>query len=269
MANKSVVRLLELLASGVLIGVGILATATAVPQAIAPPTTDAAARPTTTTTTTTDSTTPTSGWPRRRDQMAQPEQHFIIMMIPHHDDAIAMANLALTRARHPELKTLAQTIRRVQSQENQQMRTWYQTWYGTAVPDGPPGMGMGRMMRGWSSRNFPANPRSSTAPRLPGGAIVGDVPPTWGFNLARRGQGRDDCMRTNLDDLTAAPDFDRAFLEEMIPHHQMGVMMAQMVLNRSDRPEIQTLAQAIIQSQMAEIDQMQYWYQEWYPEGLQ
>jgi uncharacterized protein (DUF305 family) len=41
-------------------------------------------------------------------------------------------------------------------------------------------------------------------------------------------------------------------------------MMAQMVLARSDRPEIQELARSIIKTQTAEIEQMQDWYQEWY-----
>ncbi|MDZ4063562.1 MAG: DUF305 domain-containing protein, partial [Coriobacteriia bacterium] len=36
---------------------------------------------------------------------------FIEQMIPHHDDAIAMAELALTRAEHPELKQLAEDIK--------------------------------------------------------------------------------------------------------------------------------------------------------------
>ena len=68
----------------------------------------------------------------------------------------------------------------------------------------------------------------------------------------------------DLEVLEAAPVFDREFIEQMIPHHQMGVMMAQMVLARSDRPEIQDLARSIITTQTAEIEQMQSWYQDWY-----
>ncbi|WP_210404517.1 MULTISPECIES: DUF305 domain-containing protein [Cyanophyceae] len=41
-------------------------------------------------------------------------------------------------------------------------------------------------------------------------------------------------------------------------------MMAQMVLANSDRPEIRELAQNIIDTQTAEINQMQQWYQDWY-----
>jgi CO/xanthine dehydrogenase Mo-binding subunit len=69
---------------------------------------------------------------------------------------------------------------------------------------------------------------------------------------------------TDLEALEAASDFDREFIEQMIPHHQMGVMMARMVDVRSDRPEIDGLAAAIIKTQSAEIDQMRDWYRAWY-----
>jgi uncharacterized protein (DUF305 family) len=72
---------------------------------------------------------------------------FIEQMIPHHDDAIQMAELALTRAEHPEIKQLAADIKRTQTAENAQMRTWYREWFGTPVPDvGDTSQMMGGMM---------------------------------------------------------------------------------------------------------------------------
>ena len=50
----------------------------------------------------------------------------------------------------------------------------------------------------------------------------------------------------------------------MVPHHQMGIMMAQMVLRWSDRPEDRELARSIIETQSAEIEQMLAWYRDWY-----
>jgi uncharacterized protein (DUF305 family) len=51
----------------------------------------------------------------------------------------------------------------------------------------------------------------------------------------------------------------------MIPHHQMGVMMTQMMLgNDNNHPEMQQLGQNIINAQTAEINEMQQWYQKWY-----
>jgi uncharacterized protein (DUF305 family) len=66
-------------------------------------------------------------------------QHFIQEMIPHHDDAVTMADLALQQAEHPELAQLAEDITRVQTAEIEQMRAWYQQWYGTDVPPGTMG----------------------------------------------------------------------------------------------------------------------------------
>lgn len=52
-------------------------------------------------------------------------------------------------------------------------------------------------------------------------------------------------------------------IRQMIPHHESSVMMAQMVGDRANHTQILDLAQAIIKSQTAEIQQMQQWYQAW------
>jgi uncharacterized protein (DUF305 family) len=157
------------------------------------------------------------------------DQHFIVMMIPHHEGAIAMADLALSRTKHPEIKKLAESIKKTQTQEIQQMRSLYQKWYGTKVPDEVPGMGMHWR---WGERN-------------------GQMP----------------MMGTDVAALKSASDFDREFLVQMIPHHQMAIMMATMVLNSGTKQEIRDLAQSMIDSQSAEIKQMQDWYQDWYPQS--
>ncbi|BAZ46892.1 hypothetical protein NIES4102_39380 (plasmid) [Chondrocystis sp. NIES-4102] len=70
-------------------------------------------------------------------------------------------------------------------------------------------------------------------------------------------------MSMDLEALKNAPDFDQAFIEQMIPHHKMAVMMAGMILD-SDRPEMRDLAKSIIQAQSNEIEQMRQWQQTWY-----
>ena len=57
---------------------------------------------------------------------------------------------------------------------------------------------------------------------------------------------------------------DRHFIEQMIPHHEGAIEMAKLAQERTKRPEILTLAKAIIQSQSQEITQMQTWYKNWY-----
>jgi uncharacterized protein (DUF305 family) len=151
------------------------------------------------------------------------------MGIPHHQSAVEMANLALSRAKHPELKQLAANIKAAQTQEIKAMQGWYKQWYGVAVPTVSKG-GMGMMGMG-------------------------------------RGMPMHSGMMGRQMDLTAlknASNFDRVFMAQMIPHHQMAVMMSSTILN-STHPELRSLAQAIIRSQTAEIQQMQQWSQAWYP----
>lgn len=64
------------------------------------------------------------------------DQHFIEQMIPHHEDAIRMADLAPREAEHGQIKRLAAEIKTAQTKENKQMRSWYRSWYGTDVPEG-------------------------------------------------------------------------------------------------------------------------------------
>jgi len=70
------------------------------------------------------------------NMMTRPDQYFVEMMIPHHQDAVEMANLAMTRAKRPEIKKFAAAIKRDQTREIQQMRGWYKAWYDRDVPQG-------------------------------------------------------------------------------------------------------------------------------------
>ena len=58
--------------------------------------------------------------------------------------------------------------------------------------------------------------------------------------------------------------FDKAFLSEMIMHHQGAVVMAQAVLKNSKRPELIQLANDIISAQTKEIKMMQDWQKSWF-----
>lgn len=53
--------------------------------------------------------------------------------------------------------------------------------------------------------------------------------------------------------VTKANDVDRAFVREMIPHHQMAVEMAETAETQAEHAEIKTLATAIVDDQSAEI----------------
>jgi uncharacterized protein (DUF305 family) len=58
--------------------------------------------------------------------------------------------------------------------------------------------------------------------------------------------------------------FDKAFLSEMIVHHEGAVDMAKLVLTSSKRKEMIDLANAIITAQTKEIAQMKEWLATWF-----
>jgi uncharacterized protein (DUF305 family) len=219
----------------------------------------------------------------------QVDQHFIEMMIPHHQDAIAMADLALTRAKRPDVKKLAEAIKKDQAREIQEMRTWYKQWYGKEVPITSMNMGMmgnsPKQGSGTSMMNMDKN--MNDMGMMGNSSMQGTPMMSMGKNMMNMGQdmmkpdsmmGRgqemmnmgqsmmsmgQNMMTMDIEALKTASDFDKEFVRQMVPHHQMAVMMAQMAINRATRPEIRTLAQSIIKSQNAEIAQMQGWQQAW------
>lgn len=52
------------------------------------------------------------------------------------------------------------------------------------------------------------------------------------------------------------PEFDTAWLEAMIAHHEGALQMAQDALEKGSNPDVRALCEAIIAGQQAEIDQM-------------
>lgn len=54
----------------------------------------------------------------------------------------------------------------------------------------------------------------------------------------------------------SATAVDRAFVRQMVPHHQMAVEMAGMAAERSRRPQIRKVAAAIVRAQDAEIAEL-------------
>jgi uncharacterized protein (DUF305 family) len=63
---------------------------------------------------------------------------------------------------------------------------------------------------------------------------------------------------------TAAPnDADVTFTQNMIPHHQQAIEMAELVDTHTTRQELRTLADRIAASQGQEVTLMQGWLQTW------
>ncbi len=68
------------------------------------------------------------------------DKAFLEMMITHHQGAIDMANLAPTRAKHEEIKTLSQEIIKAQNKEITDMQQWQMDWGYMTSDNSMPGM---------------------------------------------------------------------------------------------------------------------------------
>lgn len=69
-------------------------------------------------------------------------------------------------------------------------------------------------------------------------------------------------MTTHLKGKTG-DDFDKAFLSEMIEHHQGAIDMANLAKQNAKHDEIKNLANDIVAAQTKEINDMQSWQQGW------
>ena len=58
-------------------------------------------------------------------------------------------------------------------------------------------------------------------------------------------------------------DFDKAFIEMMISHHEGAVAMAELIPSRAKHDEVKQLGEAIIEAQTKEIKDMKQWQQDW------
>lgn len=152
---------------------------------------------------------------------------FIDGMIMHHEGAIVMAEAALEHSQRPEIRQLAEEIIAAQETEIQQMQDWRQAWY----------------------------PDAGSEPIMYHADMNHDMPMSEEMAAA---------MRMDVDLGTADDEFDLRFINAMIPHHEGAVAMAEDVQTKSDRPELQSLADEIIAAQQGEIDQMEQWRQDWY-----
>ncbi|MFF4739505.1 DUF305 domain-containing protein [Streptomyces sp. NPDC001262] len=155
-------------------------------------------------------------------QHNQADVTFAQRMIPHHRQAIAMADTAAEHASSGEVKALAEKIRKAQTPEIDTMTTWLKSW-GEQVPQGMGGMGdMGGMGHGSPSA-------------MPG--MMSDH---------------------DMDQLKGASGsaFDAMFLTMMIKHHEGAVEMADTEKRQGAYGPAKEMAGTIVTGQTAEIAQM-------------
>lgn len=59
---------------------------------------------------------------------------------------------------------------------------------------------------------------------------------------------------------------DAQFIDSMIEHHQGAIDMAEVALEQAEHEELRALAEEIIAAQTTEIEQLQSWRNQWYPD---
>lgn len=176
--------------------------------------------------------------PSSATQVTNPESEidylFIDMMVPHHQGAVEMAKIALERSQRPEIQDMANAIITGQEAEITQMKNWKMAWYGTDETPPMSAMPMLEAMEGMGGMGHPMD------------------------------------MQADVEALRNAQEpFDLAFIDAMIPHHQSALDAAQAVLETAVHPEIRELARQVIDAQQKEIDQMNSWRMEWFPDAPQ
>jgi uncharacterized protein (DUF305 family) len=143
---------------------------------------------------------------------------FVQGMIPHHRQAVEMAGLAAGRSQRPQVLDLASRIGAGQGPEIATMIGWLQEW-GAEVPAEDSMGGMGGMDQGGGPMMTPEQ-------------------------MGRLGQA-------------SGAMFDRMFLEMMTEHHGGAIEMARTELDQGADPRATQLAQTIIDTQRAEITEME------------
>ena len=162
---------------------------------------------------------------------------FIDLMIPHHQSAVVMAQVALERSDRQEIRDLAEVIITAQTAEITQLQAWRAEWY--------PG-----------ASELPINHLLDLFSEFESGMM--DMDDMQSGDMA----GMD--LGSALISMCNAPEpFDLAFIEEMIPHHQSAIEMANVGLENTVHPELKELQLQIIDAQQSEIDQMSAWRAEW------
>ncbi len=138
-------------------------------------------------------------------------------MLPHHEQAVEMAQLAADRAADPRVQDLAARIEAAQAPEIETLSGWLEAWGAEAT--GSTGMGHGEMGHGDTGGMMSEEDMESL-----GGA--------------------------------AGAEFDRMFLEMMIAHHEGAVEMATTEAAEGRAPDAIAMAEEIRDTQNAEIAEM-------------
>lgn len=87
-----------------------------------------------------------------------------------------------------------------------------------------------------------------------------------GIRTAQQDAGHGEMTMSGMAEMLeskSGDDFDKAFIEQMIGHHEGAINMAKLIPGRAKHQEIKALGEAIISAQTREINDMRQWQKEW------
>ncbi|MGA4982809.1 DUF305 domain-containing protein [Streptomyces cellulosae] len=157
-----------------------------------------------------------SSAPASQGQHNAADVSFAKGMIPHHRQAVEMADLAPDRARSAEVKKLAAEIEKAQAPEIEKLSGWLTSWGETVPAEGA----MEHSMHGGGMEGMMSAEEMTALENASGEA------------------------------------FDTSFMEMMIRHHEGAVEMAKTEQSDGAHAPARKMAADIIASQSAEIEQM-------------
>lgn len=175
---------------------------------------------------------------------------YVQMMIPHHEQAVGMAELVPSRSSNPDVVALAAQIEKAQAPEIEQMEGWLKAW-GAPEPSEVPMPGNGETTAGGMDHSGMGH--GSAMPGMP----MTSMPMTGMPGMAGGGHGMMTAEQMQALENATGPEFDRMWLEMMIEHHRGAVASSEQILNTGESEQVRQLARQIVSSQQAEIAQME------------
>ena len=149
----------------------------------------------------------------------------------HHQQAVDMAFIIRDKTADQPIRTLAFDIINTQATQRGMMMGWLEQW---GLPQTTSRPALAWMNNGQGNMDHGSKQSSGGhSGMMPGMASPEEI--------------------EKLKSLTGK-EADILFMQLMIRHHQGGIEMAKGLLERSDRGEVRTLAQTIVNGQQAEID---------------
>jgi uncharacterized protein (DUF305 family) len=147
-------------------------------------------------------------------------------MIPHHEGIIAMAQAAQPRLQDDRLREIANAVIETQGAEIAQLQEYREAWYGDLNP-------------------MPMDDSMMTA-----------------MEQMMPGMGDMEAMAAMMDAealvaaFCAGENADLAFIDLTIPHHEVAIAASEAALEQATHPEIQAVAQQVIDAQEREIEEL-------------